>query len=244
MCYTATQTSKAYEYQNFYSASMARLEDIEIMQTWYKAYGFDHPKLLVLLDRDGNRELELQQWGLMPSWNKPLTEMLKIAKGTLNARAETIRKLSSFKNSIKSQRCIIPVNSFFEYKHVGIGKKKQKLPYLIHPVNQPYFNLAGIYSHYLINPKTKEWLTTFAIITEPANTFMADIHNRKEDDKRMPLMISNEMISDWINPASPPGIIDEILGYRCDDSDLAAYRIRQDLKTAENDESVLLPIAA
>ena len=240
MCYTATQTSKAYEYQDYYNASVARLEDIEIMQTWYKADGFAHPKLLVLLDHDGNRELELQQWGLMPSWNMPLSEMLKKAKGNLNARAETIRELNSFKNSIKSKRCIIPLNSFFEYQHVGEGKEKQKLPFLIHPVNQPYFNIAGIYSHYL-NPETKQWLTTFAIVTEPANKFMVDIHNSA---KRMPLMLSNDLVSDWINPASPPGIIDEILQYSCDDSHLAAYRIRQDLKKADNDESVLEPVAA
>lgn len=240
MCYTATQTSKSYEYQDYYNASMAKLEDIEIMQTWYKADGFAHPKLLVLLDHDGQRELELQQWGLMPSWNMPLTEMLKKAKGNLNARAETIRELNSFKNSIKSKRCIIPVNSFFEYKHVGEGKEKQKLPYLIHPVNKPFFNLAGIYSHYL-NPETKQWLTTFAIVTEPANKFMADIHNSA---KRMPLMLSNEMISDWINPNSSTATIDEILAFSCDDAYLSAYRIRQDLKKAENDESVLIPIAA
>jgi len=243
MCYTATQTSKAYEYQDYYNASMARLEDIEIMQTWYKADGFAHPKLLVLLDHDGHRQLELQQWGLMPSWNKPFKEMLKLAKGNLNARAETIREKTSFKNSIKAKRCIIPVNSFFEYKHVGEGKEKETLPYLIHPVNQKFFNLAGIYSHYF-NPETREWITSFAIVTEPANTFMADIHNRNENDKRMPLMLSNDLISDWINPASSPGLIDEILQYSCDDSHLAAYRIRQDLKKAENDESVLEPVAA
>ena len=238
MCYTATQTSKAYEYQDYYHASIVKLEDIEKMQTWYKADGFSHPKLLVLIDHEGNRELELQQWGLMPTWNMPLTEMLKKAKGNLNARAETIRELNSFKNSIKSKRCIIPVNSFFEYQHIGEGKEKKKLPYLIHPVNQPFFNLAGIYSHYL-NPETKQWLTTFSIVTEPANNFMADIHNSA---KRMPLMLANELISDWINPNSSAAMIDEILQFSCDDSHLSAYRIRQDLKKAENDESVLIPL--
>lgn len=238
MCYLVTQKSNASEISAYYSAPFSRPEEIELVKTWYKADGFAHPSLLVLRDQEGNRELELQQWGLMPSWNMPLLAMLKLAKGTLNAKSETVRELKSFKNSIQSNRCVIPVDNFFEYKHVKEGTETLKLPYLIHPVSQPFFNLAGIFSNYR-NPETDKWLTTFSIVTEPANVFMAEIHNSA---KRMPLMLSNELINDWINPSSPPQLIDEIMRFSCDDSHLAAFRIRQDLKKAPNDESVLMPV--
>jgi putative SOS response-associated peptidase YedK len=232
MCYTATQVTKAYDLQDYYLAKPTK--DLPEETKYFKAFGFDHPKLFVVIDRNGERLIDLYQWGLMATWAKPLEEMLKIAKGTLNARSEDVRSKSSYRKAILNQRCVIPVNSFFEYKHEG----KNKLPHLIHPKEQPFFNLAGLYSFYK-NPANGEWFKTFTIVTEPANTFMADIHNSA---KRMPLMLSNDLVTDWLNPDSPPSMVDDIMRYACDDSSLEAYQIRRDLKSAPNDDSVLKPV--
>jgi len=234
MCYTATQVTKAYDLQSFYSAGLAPSLSPEYTSQFYKADGFTHPELLILLQQDGEQIIDLFKWGLMPTWKKPLPDMLKLAKGTLNAKSETVRTLPSFRNSIKKQRCVIPVNSFFEYKHVD----GDKLPYLIHPKQQPFFNLAGLYSFYK-DDSADEWYRTFTIVTEPANTFMADIHNSA---KRMPLMLSNELIRDWINPDSPERMIDDIMQFACSDEELAAYRVVRDLKKLPNDENVLLAV--
>lgn len=240
MCYLVTQKSSAKEITKHFGAPMRNPEELELVKIWYKADGFAHPNLLVLRDHQGERELELQQWGLMPSWNMPLEKMMKLAKNTLNAKSETVRELKSFKSSIVNKRCIIPVNNFFEYKHVKEGKETLKLPYLIHPHEQPFFNLAGIYSNYK-EPGTDKWTTSFSIITEPANIFMAEIHNSA---KRMPLILSDAMINDWINPDSPQNMIDEMMRYSIDDTCLASYRVRQDLKKSGNNESVLAPVSA
>jgi len=232
MCYTATQVTKAYELQSLYQANAIK-PDLEV--SFYKADGFTHPKLLVLTQQENEKIIDLYQWGLIPTWNKPLPDMMKLAKGTLNAKSETVRKLPSFRAAIKNQRCVIPVNSFFEYKHTD----GDKLPYLIHPKETPYFNLAGLYSHYK-DPATNEWLKTFTIVTEPANTFMADIHNSA---KRMPLMLSNALVNDWINPDSPVSMVDEIMRYACDDNSLSAYRVRRELKKMANTEDVLLAVS-
>lgn len=234
MCYTATQVSKAYEYQDFYKASLSPFVVEEDISTYYKADGFTHPNLVVIVQKESGTEVELMQWGLLPNWKKPLPEMMKLSNSTLNAKRETLRALPSFKNSIVNKRCIVPVNSFFEYKHVD----GDKLPYLIHPKSQPLFNLAGLYSFYK-NPENDQWIKSFTIVTQEANEFMADIHNSA---KRMPLMLSNELIIDWMNPDSPPSMVDEILKFSCNDESLLAYRVRRDLKKALNDESVLMPI--
>ncbi|RYF26564.1 MAG: SOS response-associated peptidase [Flavobacteriales bacterium] len=234
MCYTATQVTKAYELQSFYAAGLSPSLTPEYESLFYKADGFTHPSLLILINRDAEKLIELFQWGLMPSWKKPLKDMVKLSNSTLNAKSETARTLPSFRNAIVKQRCIIPVNSFFEYKHVD----GDKLPYLIHPVEQPYFNLAGLYSFYK-DPYNDEWHKTFTILTQPANTFMADIHNSA---KRMPMMLSENLIDDWINPDSPPGLIDDLMQYACDDSSLHAYRVARDLKKLPNEKSILEPI--
>ena len=237
MCYTATQVTKAYELQSHFNATAI---DVKLEVNLYKASGFDHPSLLVLLHDSGKKIIDSYQWGLMPTWNKSFEDMLKLAKRTLNARSEDIRTTASFRAAIKNQRCIIPVNSFFEYKHTfnEKGKKIDTLPYLIHPKESPYFYLAGLYSYYK-EPETQAWYKTFTIVTEPANTFMADIHNSA---KRMPLMLSYNLIEDWINPESPPKLIDDIMQFACDDSTLEAYRVRRDLKSAPNDAEVLLGV--
>lgn len=231
MCYTATQVTKAQDLQSLYQASINPSLTPEYESQFYKADGFTHPEILILLNQDGGKVIDLFKWGLMPTWKKPLSDMKKLSNSTLNAKSETARTLPSFKNAIVKQRCIIPVNSFFEYKHVD----GDKLPYLIHPVEQPFFNLAGLYSFYK-DPETNEWHKTFTILTQPANVFMADIHNSA---KRMPMMLSNELITDWINPNSPVTLIDDIMQFACDDSSLHAYRVARDLKKLPNDEVVL-----
>ncbi|RZJ83944.1 MAG: SOS response-associated peptidase [Chryseobacterium sp.] len=234
MCYTATQVTKAYDLQGYYQANLAPSLTPEYESQFYKADGFTHPSLLILINQGDGKLVDLFQWGLMPTWKKPLADMKKLSNSTLNAKSETARNLPSFKGSIGSKRCIIPVNSFFEYKHVD----GDKLPYLIHPVEQAYFNLAGLYSFYK-DPSTNDWHKTFTILTQPANTFMADIHNSA---KRMPMMLSNNLIDDWINPDSPVGLIDDIMQFSCDDSALSAYRVARDLKKLPNDENILKAI--
>lgn len=234
MCYTATQVTKAYDLQSYYAANLAPSITPEYYSEFYKADGFTHPELMILLNQGDGRLVDLFKWGLMPTWKKPLADMKKLSNSTLNAKSETVRNLPSFKGSIGSKRCIIPVNSFFEYKHVD----GDKLPYLIHPVEQPFFNLAGLYSFYK-DPETNDWHKTFTILTQPANVFMADIHNTA---KRMPMMLDNSLIADWINPDSPVSLIDDIMQFACDDAILHAYRVARDLKKLPNDENVLKPI--
>lgn len=233
MCYRATQTSKSYEYADYYSAKLIDEADLN-EHIYYHANGFAHPSLVAIANsKEGGRIATRMQWGLMPSWKKPLPDMLKLSNNTLNAKSETIFDLASFKGSIMTKRCILPVNGFFEYKEVG----KDKLPYFIHPKEHPYFNLACIYAHYQ-NPENKEWITTFSIVTGPANELMADIHNVK---KRQPIILSNDQVSAWLDPTISKEEV-QFLMEPCDDSNMAAYRVSRDLIKIGNDEKALMGV--
>lgn len=241
MCYTATQVSKAYDLQSFYQAKPVETLPDGYESTLYKADGFQHPELLIVFQKDDERMIDTFMWGLLPTWKRPLEDMMKLSNRTLNARSEEIRTTTSFKAAIKNQRCVVPVNSFFEYKHIfnEKGKKIDTLPFLIHPKEQPYFSLAGLYSFYK-DPDTDRWYKTFSIVTEPANLFMAEIHNHA---KRMPLMLSNDLIGDWLNPNTPAKMVDDIMKFACDDSSLSAFRVNRNLKKIENTEEVLLAVS-
>jgi len=230
MCYRATQTNKAYEYADYYSAKLINEADLN-EQIYYHANGFSHPNLVTIASNDGTRQAERMQWGLMPNWKKPSADMIKLSNNTLNAKSETVFDLPSFKGSIMTKRCVVPVNGFFEYKEVG----KDKLPYFIHPKEQPFFNLACIYAFYQ-NPDNQEWIKSFSIVTAPANELMASIHNVK---LRQPVIISNDQINSWLDPNTSKEEVIHLMN-PCDDSNMAAYRVDRNLiKIGNTPEAVM-----
>lgn len=232
MCYRVKQSDVVDKYSKYYKAPP--IEEVKDGLPYYYANGFSHPSLVVITKKEQQRNLELMTWGLMANWKKPFEEMLKLSNNTLNAKSETIYDLVSFKGSIVNKRCILPVEGFYEYKEVN----KDKLPYFIHPKSNPYFNLACIYSFYQ-NPESKEWIKSFSIVTGAANELMASIHNTK---KRMPLIIDNENLDNWLDPTISRNEIEHLM-LPCDDSSMAAYRVSRELIKIGNEPEAFAPVA-
>jgi putative SOS response-associated peptidase YedK len=59
----------------------------------------------------GVRELARLRWGLIPSWATDPNVGLK----AINARAETLAEKPYFRSAFRKQRCLIPVNGFYEW---------------------------------------------------------------------------------------------------------------------------------
>ena len=57
------------------------------------------------------RELSLVRWGLIPSWAKDLS----VAAKMINARSETAATKPAFRDALKSRRCLIPADGFYEW---------------------------------------------------------------------------------------------------------------------------------
>ncbi|WP_443945622.1 SOS response-associated peptidase [Pedobacter sp. AW1-32] len=229
MCYRVSQKVKGTELVKHYKAPL--FEELPGQPVYYHANGFSHPDLWTLANnKDGDKQTISMKWGLMPNWKKPLSEMLALSNNTLNAKGETIFEKPSFKGSIMTKRCILPVDGFYEYKEVG----KDKLPYFIHPKEQPYFNLACIYANYQ-NPETNQWIRSFSIITGPANELMADIHNTKF---RQPIILSDSQIDSWLDPNISKEEVIHLME-PCDDTAMAAYRVDRNLiKIGNNPEAM------
>lgn len=149
---------------------------------------FSHPQIPVILDETSDI-LSTASWGLIPFWAKDRT----IQKQTLNARIETIKEKSSFKNSI-NKRCLVLVNGFYEWKWLD-DKGKQKNKHYLTVKDQDIFSLAGIYSKWT-DKETGEELTTVSIVTTEANELMAEIHNSKH---RMPVVLHHNIERQWLS---------------------------------------------
>lgn len=150
--------------------------------------GFAHPHIPIIMD-ESTDVLSTASWGLIPFWAKDRT----IQKQTLNARIETIKEKSSFKNST-NKRCLVLVNGFYEWKWLD-DKGKQKNKHYLTVKDQDIFSLAGIYSKWT-DKETGEELTTVSIVTTEANELMAEIHNSKH---RMPVVLHHNIERQWLS---------------------------------------------
>lgn len=116
----------------------------------------------------GNRELIMARWGLVPHWAKDIA----IGNRLINARSETAHEKPAFRKSIRSRRCIIPANGFFEWAK----KSKSKMPYYFSMKDDTPMAMAGIWDSW----ETPEGinLESFSILTTGANSLLAPIHDR------------------------------------------------------------------
>ncbi|EYE87477.1 hypothetical protein Q428_13105 [Fervidicella metallireducens AeB] len=135
---------------------------IEQSQTvsFKKGEGFPGDNLIVALNDDKKR-LDAFSWGFIVN-NKRI----------INARSETILQKHLFKEAFIQNRCLIPVNGFFEWKK----EDTKKVKYRIALKGETIFSLAGIYRDFLEKDGSKKRCVT--IITTQPNKEMCEIHNR------------------------------------------------------------------
>lgn len=183
MCYHVEQKKIESEIENWHQAKFD--VDFDYTPSYYN--GFSFPATPVITNADIHA-IKMYHWGLIPFWAKDTT----IRKNTLNAKIETIAEKPAFKNSI-SNRCIILIDRFFEWKWLDEkGKVKEK--YEITFPEQVPFSLAGLYNSWT-DRSSGENLETYTILTTEANELMSDIHNTK---KRMPVMLTREKELRWL----------------------------------------------
>jgi putative SOS response-associated peptidase YedK len=147
--------------------------------------------------KTGERTLDDLQWGLVPFFAKDP----KVAWKTINARAETVDTLGSYRRAFQKRRCLIPADGFFEWKAITTKKKQ---PYAIARQDRSLFAIAGLWEAWQ-DPTTQEWLRTCCIVTTEPNDVVSQIHDR------MPVILPEAAYSAWLGevPASP----DELKGF-------------------------------
>lgn len=111
----------------------------------------------------------------------------------VNARAETAAEKPTFKESWERRRCIIPASWYFEWEHLtsNTGQKKVGNKYMIQPRGASMTWLAGLY-------RLEDGLPVFAVLTKEPTDELRQIHDR------MPVILTRELITEWINPHSNP----------------------------------------
>ena len=141
----------------------------------------------VLKTKYENRQATPANWGLVNSRAKDASR----AAMCINAKAETVDKLPSFRDAFEKRRCVVPADGFYEWR----GPKAMREPLWIHPVDEGLLLFAGLYEAWQLQPG--EWQTTFTILTTTANRLLEPIHNR------MPVILDEAGAADWMNWREP-----------------------------------------
>jgi putative SOS response-associated peptidase YedK len=181
---------------------------------------------IVRLNRDtGQREIVLLRWGLIPYWSKDA----KIGYSTINAKAETITTAPAFREAIQRRRCLVPADAFYEWQKLDA---KTKQPFAIALQNGEPYAFAGLWEGWR-DPKTRERLETFTVITTDANELIEPMHNR------MPVILEPKDYERWLAPAELAHLpIDLLRPYPAEK--MTAWKVGQRVGNVKNDDAGLL----
>jgi putative SOS response-associated peptidase YedK len=143
------------------------------------------------------RTLEALRWGLIPSWAKDPA----IGNRLANARAETVAEKPSFRSAFRKQRCLVPVNGFYEWKQ----DTKPKQPFYFSLKDSQPFALAALWEYWEPKEAKGENVQTFTLITTSSNEVLQPIHDR------MPVILDEKDYEAWLNPAQQD--VEKLKGY-------------------------------
>lgn len=137
------------------------------------------------------------KWGLVPFWAKDP----EIGNRMINARAESLTEKPAFKSAIRSKRCLIPADGFYEWKKEPKGPKR---PFRITLKDEALFAFAGLWD---IWEKDNKKIVSCSIITTRANSIIEPIH------ERMPVILKKEDETKWLSENNLPAVLNLLRPY-------------------------------
>lgn len=141
----------------------------------------------------GAREFAMMEWGIIPRWAKKPANAKKPPMLSNCARHDKLE--TSWKSQFKENRCLIPVEFFYEWEERTPEEVKKKItrPWAIDFKDHRLFSLACIWDTWT-NYETGEQVDSYAVVTTEPNEVLAPFHNRT------PLILDPRDYSRWLTP--------------------------------------------
>lgn len=172
---------------------------------------------------DGVRRLQTLRWGLVPFWAKDPS----IGNRMINARSETVTSKPAFRQAVRSRRCLVVADGFYEWQKTAQGKT----PWYIQLAGGGPFAMAGLWERW--RQEGVEPLETCTILTTSPNRMMSSIHDR------MPVVLTDEGVDAWLDPSTPLEHLG-VLFTPVEDSLLHATRVSRKVNSPANDGPELI----
>jgi putative SOS response-associated peptidase YedK len=177
---------------------LAELFELDELSEFAPRYNIapTQPVLIVRAGRESPREAAEAHWGLIPSWAKDRSMGARM----INARSETAAAKPSFRSAMKTRRCLIAADGFYEWQKTAAGKQ----PHLIRFSDARPFAFAGLWERW--HDPADEPLDSCTILTTSPNERLAELHDR------MPVILPPEHFAEWLEPEPLPAPrLDELL---------------------------------
>ncbi len=181
------------------------------------------PAPVIRADEEGGRSLKPMRWGLIPPWAKEAAMGAKM----INARSETAAEKPSFRRALKRQRCLVPMDGFFEWR-----RGRQKTPYYIHSSKGDVLAAAGLWESWL-DPAGRT-VESYAILTTGANALMEGLHDR------MPVFLQDGDWKRWLDASLQDTAALADLLAPCDPDLLKMHEVSPAVGKVGNDSAELI----
>jgi len=158
----------------------------------------------VTTSRDGEPRGERLRWGLVPHWASDPSTGIKM----INARAETVGEKPAYRDALRTRRCLVVADGFYEWQP---RVDRPKLPWHVTRPDGAPFAFAGLWAVW--HGRDDTVLRTCTIITTAANRALAEVH------PRMPVMLGDRGAEEaWLDHGTPSGVLRELLVPAPDDA--------------------------
>lgn len=165
-------------------------------------------------------------WGLIPHWAKDP----KIGNKMINARGETVFEKPSFRDSIKSKRCLVPADGFYEWKRIA----NESTPFRFFLKDQKIFTFAAIFDVW--KGTENEIIKSFSLLTTNANQLVGKVH------ERMPVILSQKDENKWLDSDLKEDEVKRML-VPFPEEKMEMYRISKAVNNPQNDNpKIVQPI--
>jgi putative SOS response-associated peptidase YedK len=144
--------------------------------------------------------------------------------------AETVATKPAFRDALKSRRCLVPADGFYEWKK---RDAKAKQPYRIVMADGTPMALAGLWERWR-DPASGETVRSFTIITTAPNALCAPIHNR------MPVIIDPANFPIWLGETSATALELQALLRPFPAGRMEAHAIGPEIGNVKNDHAGLI----
>jgi putative SOS response-associated peptidase YedK len=171
----------------------------------------------ILIDDDDRPRARGIRWGLIPSWARDASSGAR----NINARAESLADKPSWEIPLRSRRCLILADGYYEWTGAG----KARVPWFFHMKEHAPFVMAGLWDRW---NGGGEPLDTCTVITTEAGPRMSKFHHR------VPVILPGTSADAWLDVRT--GVreaLSLLVPYEGDD--LECYEVSKYVNSPAND---------
>ncbi|GAA1641830.1 SOS response-associated peptidase [Georgenia ruanii] len=137
------------------------------------------------------REMHVARWGLVPEWATDPSAGARM----FNARVESVATKPAFAASLRTRRCVVVADGYYEWRKPAPGETR-KTPFYIHPADSGPLALAGLYSWWRAPAPAGArgpWLLSCTVLTGAAQGRMTELHDR------VPVVLDRAAVNRWLD---------------------------------------------